>query len=121
MITAINAINYGIKTHCIGGYSVNSSAVLSGEESYETVMKIHPDILFFSSQSLSKDGTISDSTAEENFLRKLMIKNALVSVFLCDSEKFGYRSLHTLSSLDEINYAVFDSPFEELRTNCMIL
>lgn len=39
MITAINAINYGIKTHCIGESSVNNSAVLSGPTSYRKVRK----------------------------------------------------------------------------------
>ena len=121
MLTAINAINYGIKTHCIGGSSTNGSAALSGEESYEAVMKIHPDILFFSSKSISEEGIISDPTPEENFLRRLMIKNANVKVFLCDSEKFNQRSIYTLISLDEIDYAVFDIPYKNLKTKCKIL
>lgn len=121
MLTAINAINYGIKVHCIGGTSVNGSAALSGEESYDTVMRLHPDILFFSSKSLSESGIISDPTAEENYLRKLMINNAQTTVFLCDSEKFGGTSLHTLTSLNNIDYAVFDTPFEKLITECKII
>ena len=44
MVTAINAINYGIKTHCVGGSSVNNSAVLSGPQSYRVISEIHPDI-----------------------------------------------------------------------------
>ena len=121
MLTAINAINYGIKTHCIGGLSINSSAALSGEESYDAVMKIHPDVLFFSSKCLNQDGIISDPTAEENYLRKIMIKNASTSVFLCDSEKFGETSLYTLMSLDEIDCAIFDIPYEGLNTKCKLI
>ncbi len=121
MITAINAINYGIKTHCIGGSSVNNTAVLSGEESYKSALGLHPDILFFSSHAISDEGIISDPTEEENFLRSIMLKNAKTKVFLCDSEKFGKNSLYTLCSVNEVDYAVFDENFEKLNTICKFL
>ncbi|MBE6595183.1 MAG: DeoR/GlpR transcriptional regulator [Ruminococcaceae bacterium] len=121
MITAINAINYGIETHCIGGNSVNHSAVLSGTQSYRAVLEIFPDILFFSSHSLDAGGVISDPTEEENYLRKLMLQNARQKVFLCDSEKFNRRALYTLASLDEVDMAIFDAPFQGLKTKCKLL
>lgn len=121
MITAINAINYGIKTHCIGGTSSDNSAVLCSVESYKTVLEIHPDILFFSSGALDKNGIISDPSSDENYLRSLMIKNANKSVFLCDSEKFNKKSLYTLTSLNDIDVAVFDTPWKELKTKCKVL
>ena len=121
MITAINAINYGIKTHCIGGSSVNNSAVLAGPQSYKAVSEIYPDILFFSSYALDKNGIISDPTEEENYIRSLMLANTRKSVFLCDSEKFNQKSLYTLASLDDIDVAVFDVAWEELNSECKIL
>lgn len=114
--TALKAIELGINTHCIGGHSVNGSAVLSGTESYKTVASLQTDILFFSSQSLDIDGTISDSTEEENYLRSLMLKATKYSVFLCDSEKFNKRSLYTLTNLDQIDMAVFDKEYEGLSS-----
>jgi DeoR/GlpR family transcriptional regulator of sugar metabolism len=121
MLTAINAINYGIVTHCIGGASVNSSAVLSGTQAYRTISEINTDILFFSSQSLSRDGYISDPIPEENYVRQLMLQRAKTSVFLCDSEKFGSESLYRLTSVDNIDACVFDKPFPELRAKCKII
>ncbi|MBR5587030.1 MAG: DeoR/GlpR transcriptional regulator [Clostridia bacterium] len=121
MITAINAINYGISTHCIGGESVNNSAVLSGTQSYRIASEIHPDILFFSSYGLDKNGVISDPTEEENYLRSLMIANTRQSVFLCDCEKFNRKSVYTLTSLDNIDFAVFDTEWNDLKTRCKIL
>ncbi len=121
MITAINAINYGIDTHCIGGFSVNRSAVLSGIQAYKAISEIRPDIFFFSSQSLSKNGVISDPISEENHIRYLALQNAKFSVFLCDSEKFDSESLYQLTTLDGIDACVFDKPFPELKTKCMIL
>ena len=121
MLTAINAINYGISTYCTGGFSVERSAVLSGTQAYAMVSEIHPDIFFFSSKSLSKGGIISDPIAEENYIRKLMLENAKFSVFLCDREKFGAESLYELTTLDKIDVCVFDEPFPELKTKCKII
>jgi DeoR/GlpR family transcriptional regulator of sugar metabolism len=118
MITAINAINYGIKTHCIGGTSVNNSAVLSGPNSYEEVSKIRSNICFFSSNALDENGVISDPTEEENHLRYLMLKNTDTSVFLCDSEKFDRRSIYTLTTIDKVDFVVFDSAWDKLKIKC---
>lgn len=121
MITAVNAINYGIKTHCIGGTSVNNSVILSGSQSYKFVSEINPDILFFSSYAIDKDGIISDPTEEENYLRSIMISNARKRVFLCDSEKFNRRCLYTLTSVKDIDVAVFDVPFKGLKEKAEII
>lgn len=121
MYTAINAINYGITTHCIGGFSVDKSAVLSGPQAYRAVAEISPDIFFFSSQSLNKYGFISDPIPEENHIRSLMLENAKFSVFLCDSEKFGGESLYRLTNVDKIDACVFDKPWSELKTKCRII
>ena len=121
MLTAINAINYGITTHCIGGASVHSSAVLAGALSYRAAAEIHTDILFFSSYGLSVDGVISDPTEEENYLRQVMLQNTKESVFLCDSEKFNRRAVFTLATLADVDVAVFDEPWEQLHTKCRVL
>jgi len=121
MHTAINAVNYGITTHCIGGFSVDHSAVLSGTQAYRTISEIYPDILFFSSKSLSRSGVISDPIQEENYIRSLMLENAKCSVFLCDSEKFDSEALYGLTTLENIDVCVFDKPYPELRTRCRIL
>lgn len=121
MLTAINGVNHGIVTHCIGGVAIGGSAVLSGERAYAEVERINPDILFFSSRGLDKDGNIYDPVPEENHIRELMLRNAKFSVFLCDSGKFGTKSLYTLTNLDRINACVFDKPWGELRSHCRII
>ena len=121
MQTAINAVNFGIRTHCIGGESVNGSVVTGGEVAYSTVVKIFPDILFFSSQCIDRDGYIYDPISEENHIRELMLKNAACRVFLCDAEKFGQRSLYRLASVEDIDVCVFDRPIPELHTKTRIL
>lgn len=119
--TALGALKLGIYTHCIGGGSINGSVSLGGTEAYKALSDINADILFFSSQSLSRDGMISDSTEAENFIRFLMLSRAKKTVFLCDSEKFDTASLYTLTTLDRVDFAVFDQPFEGLKTKATIL
>jgi DeoR family fructose operon transcriptional repressor len=121
MLTAVSAVNYGIRTHCIGGCSVEGSAVVSGPQAYRAVEDIYPDVLFFSSQSLDRHGCITDAIAEENYLRILMLERARLRVFLCDSEKFGKTSTYKLTQLDEVDYAVFDKRYEGLKTSAKIL
>ena len=119
--TAISAVKQGITTHCLGGTSVNGSVALAGSQTYNALSDISVDIVFFSSQSLDKNGLISDSTEEENFVRQLMLKRAKTTVFLCDSEKFGRSSLYKLTSLDDIDFAVLGEAFEDLTTQTTIL
>ncbi len=121
MLTAIDCVNAGLATHCIGGKSVNGSAVLSGEESYRAAQELCSDLFFFSSNGLDKNGIITDPTESENYLRQIMIKNTKRSIFLCDSTKFNSQSLFVLSSLDNISSAVFNEKYEGLRTRCNIL
>ena len=70
---------------------------------------------------LSEDGIISDSTEEENYLRSIMIKSAKVRVFLCDSGKFGGLALYRLATLDQLEYAVFDTELSGLKTKCTVI
>ena len=76
--------------------------MLSGLEAYRGISGIYADILFFSSQSLDKNGVISDSTEEENYLTSLMLNSSQKRVFLCDSGKFNTHSLFTLAAIDDI-------------------
>ena len=119
--TAIHAIKQGIQTHCIGGASIKGSVSLGGSQAYQSLTDIHVDMMFFSSQSLDKNGLISDSTEEENFVRRIMLERADKTVFLCDSTKFNTKALYTLQSLDRIDFAVFDREFDELVTKATLL
>ena len=118
---AANAIKQGIRTHCIGGASIGGSVSLGGSQTYKALADIRVDIMFFSSQSLSVDDMITDSTEEENYVRSVMLERAEKTVFLCDSTKFNTKSLYTLTSLDRIDYAVFDRAFEGLATKSTLL
>lgn len=119
--TALHANELGINTHCLGGHAINGSVALSGSETFTALENIFVDILFFSSQSLDVNGNISDSTEEENYVRKMMLKAAKTTVFLCDSQKFNTTATYKLCNLNDIDYAVFDAPYPDLSADCQIL
>lgn len=121
LTTALQAIELGIQTHCLGGHAINGSTALSGPETFAALSGIMADVLFFSSQSLDNQGNISDATEEENYVRRIMLNSAKTRVFLCDSEKFRSRNTYSLCNLNAADYAVFDVPFPELSTDCKIL
>ncbi|MBE6715262.1 MAG: hypothetical protein E7575_08350, partial [Ruminococcaceae bacterium] len=114
--TAMSSIELGIHTHCLGGHSIGGGVALCGTETFRALSEISADIVFFSSQSISKDGIISDSTEEENYVRKLMLRCAKTKVFLCDSSKFDKTSTYKLCTLKDVDDAVFDRPFENQRS-----
>ena len=121
MITAMNAVNYGIPTYCSGGFAHKNSPVLASEDTYKALSGIHPDILFFSSFCIDSVGNITDPTAAETYAREIMLKNSAEKIFLCDSEKFNRRSTYTLTSADDIDACVFDAEYSALKCKCRII
>ena len=121
LTTALQAIELGIDTHCLGGHAIGGSAALSGTETFAALADLMTDILFFSSQSLDAEGNISDMTEAENYARRCMLRSAKTRVFLCDGDKFNSRSTYRLCSLNEIDWAVFDTPCPGLKTQCKLL
>ena len=70
---------------------VNNNCLLGGgaQRCFE---EIYADWMFFSANALSLEGVVTDCTAEEVELRRMMMKNAAKTVFLCDSTKLGRRA-----------------------------
>ncbi len=78
-----------IKVYCTGGEFFEKRDCFLGPFAESFIEKVSADILFFSSQGISKTGVISDVDERENSLRAKMLKNAKQKVFLCDYSKFG--------------------------------
>lgn len=99
--------NSKIKTISSGGtLSSENRNCLIGPDAQGIFENTFADIMFFSAKSLSFDATISDCTREEVLIRKSMLENARLKVFLCDSEKFGTQSPYTQCRLCDVDYLV---------------
>ncbi len=110
--TAAKLVEHSIDTYCIGGHCLSNAALTIGSYAEGMIREIRADIFFFSSQALSKNGIITDCSAEENAVRKAMFANAKKKVFLCDSSKFNHTSVYRLCSLDEVDAYFFDEDFD---------
>lgn len=93
----------GYELFCTGGKYSEKNKVFVGEGCNEFLNCINADLLFFSSQAISKDGEITDSSEEETTIRKTMIKRAEKKIFLCDYSKFGNKKLFKLCDKNDID------------------
>lgn len=78
-----------IKVICIGGTLVQGRECFVGHFAENFLKQIKADMLFFSSQGLSENGDITDSSEEEIALRRSMIAATKKQFFLCDESKRG--------------------------------
>lgn len=87
---------YEINTISTGGRLIPSCFALVGEEAYKTVEAINANIAFFACRGISENGMLTDISAEENYVRQKMIKNAAKAFLLCTSDKKGKKYFHNL-------------------------
>lgn len=96
-----------------GEVSAENPSVLVGRYAEDTINNFHADIAFFSTRALDERGEIYDCYEEENFIRRAMIKNAKVKVFLCDATKIGKTSPYHLCSAKDVDYIVSNQPLPD--------
>ena len=101
--TAFALANTGIKTLCTGGEMVPQSFAYKGPDAERTLSYYNADIAFFSCRGISEDGIASDSSIDENSMRRIMMKNSKKSILLCDASKRGKVYLNTLCSVDDVD------------------
>lgn len=100
-----------ISVYCTGGSLVSRRECFLGHYAEEFIRSINADALFFSSQGLSDNGDITDSSEEEISLRKIMLARSKQKIFLCDSSKFGKSFPFRLCGVDDATEVISDTPF----------
>ena len=103
----------GINNICTGGKMITRSLSYIGEDAQNTVRQYNADVVFFSCRGLSMDGKLTDNSAEENTLRKTMLRQARRRVLLCDSSKLGFTYLNNLCHVSEVDAVVCEQPLPE--------
>lgn len=79
-----------------GGEYEDYDMCLVGHHAEELVSHINIDIGFFSSKGISADGVISDDNERQTAIRKAVLKNTAVKIFLFSSEKMNQKYLYTV-------------------------
>lgn len=109
----------GIRNICTGGHMIIRSLSYVGDDAIRTVRNYNADVVFFSCRGISMDGRLTDSSIEENSLRKAMIKQSERSVCLCDSSKIGHTFLNNLCHISEIDNLICDEPIPQKLLDLM--
>ena len=98
--------NSNIRVICTGGTLLPRRECFVGHLAEEFLKGVHADILFCSSQGMSDDGLITDSSEEEIALRKVMLARSDRQVFLCDPSKIGKIYPLTLCHTDFVTHVL---------------
>lgn len=104
--TALTLGRLGIKNYCTGGQMINDTMAYVGRHAEQMIGELNADMLFFSARGLSEEGDFSDSSIEENNLRRAMMKRARRRVMLLDSSKVGQRYMDVLCRMEDVNEVI---------------
>ena len=102
--------NANIQLYCTGGTYSTVDRTLVGPAAEAYLRSVTADILFFSSQGISLQGDITDSSEEETALRRIMLARSGRQYFLCDASKIGEQRIFTLCNKDDITDIICDVP-----------
>lgn len=106
--------NMRIKVYCTGGFLIDNSSVLAGEDAERFLDSFNADICFLSCKGLSDDGKFSDTSYLETQLRKHFLSNAKTRVMLITKNKLGKKYLHTLCESKDIDYIFTSQPLPNI-------
>lgn len=106
--TLMRLAEYGINAYSTGGHLLPSCLSLTDHDATSMLAHYNADIVFFSCRGLSADGLLTDFSIEENHIRSKMLQNARTSVLLCNSKKINQKYIHTLCSIEDVDYCFSD-------------
>lgn len=101
--TALALASYHINTICTGGKMISDSYSYVGGDAIRTLSSYNADVAFFSCHALTQDGIATDTSIEENEIRRVMIDRAKESYLLCDESKIGKTELNVLCDVKKIS------------------
>lgn len=105
---ALALASYGINTICTGGKMISQSYSYVGGDAIRTLSSYNADVAFFSCHGLTEDGIASDTSIEENEIRKVMIQQSSEAYLLCDKSKLGKKGLNVLCNVKDISGVISD-------------
>jgi DeoR family transcriptional regulator, aga operon transcriptional repressor len=92
-----------------GGNLRKNSFSLVGPIAEETLHKLHADILFLGVDGFDVQYGISTPNLLESKVNRAMIEISKVAVAVCDSSKFGRRSLSLIAPPSSLQHVITDS------------
>lgn len=102
-----------ITVYSTGGKLLRHSMAYTGPIAEACLRSLQFDKCFFSCQSVSLEGDLSDGGEEENQIHRLVMQQKGKRILLCDKRKFGHSSMFRLGHISALDYIVCDADFFE--------
>ena len=103
----------------IGGSLRKNSFSLVGPLAEETLHKLHADILFLGVDGFDVQYGLSTPNVLEANVNRAMIEISKVVVVVCDSSKFGKRSLSLIASTSSLQHVITDAGIPQADLNAL--
>ena len=97
-----------VRVICTGGTLAKGRDCFVGHFSENFIRQIKADMFFFSSQGVSDNGDVTDSSDEETALRRAMLEASKEKYFLCDKSKKGRDFPFVLCNVKDITADIYD-------------
>lgn len=94
-----------------GGDLITRNMAFVGRVAEQALEQFCPELAFLSSQGVGEDGEVTDTAEGETNLRRVVLRRAQRSIFLCDSSKVGKKYLHRLGQLSDMDEIITDKDF----------
>ena len=114
-VQSLTIITNGVKTaielqslnqhtvYCTGGRMLHNSSAYVGAYAEDFIRNFNADVFFFSSRGVSESGLITDSSCDENHIRRVMFDHSRKHIFLCDQSKIGHAYSYNLCPLQQVD------------------
>ncbi|MCI8601458.1 MAG: DeoR/GlpR transcriptional regulator [Oscillospiraceae bacterium] len=99
----------GIQVAVACGSLRKGSNSVVGSDTAAYLAGIHPDFSVMSCSAVNEEGFF-ESSFEQRQLKRQMLQNARVRIIICDSSKFGLKSLAALGDFSAADYLASDQP-----------
>lgn len=102
----ISASEFHIPCFIIGGDYLESDMCLVGTVAEKQAENLNVDMAFITTQGITEDGAITDSSPEITGVKEQIMKNAKHTVFLFEKSKIGIKGLYTICRKTDENVTV---------------
>ncbi|MEG1278213.1 MAG: DeoR/GlpR family DNA-binding transcription regulator [Cellulosilyticaceae bacterium] len=109
-----------------GGYVREGSSAIVGEPAIDYIKQFNLDLCILSCNGVDKKGFYEPSM-QQSIVKKYMMKQAEMTIMICDSTKVGNKYKFTLAEYNEIDYFITDKkPIAEIyetaaEANCEMI
>ena len=86
-----------------GGRAINASYSFVGQTAINTIRTFNADVCLLSCHGLSETGYATDTSEEENFVRRAMMENSKRKILLIDGTKENKGFYHNLAHISEFD------------------